>query len=159
MKRAVDETINAVLVQLQFIGEECVKIARENGDYNDITGNLRSSIGYVVLYNGSVVTQSITNPTAVAPGVRAVKRTRPDGTTYIAKQKIGGDGQKGTKQAAKMLDKLKAKFPTGCVLIVVAGMEYAAYVENVHGKRVLIDSKLKAEQLADKFFGKNSKRK
>lgn len=45
------------------------------------------------------------------------------------------------------------------MLIVCAGMQYAAYVENVHGKRVLVDSKLLAERLADKAFGKRSKRK
>lgn len=158
MKKTVDETINAVIVQLQYIGEECVKIARERGDYNDITGNLRSSIGYIVLYNGSVVTQSITNPTNVAPGVRAVKRTRKDGTEYIAKQKIGGDGHEGNRQAQQLLSRLKSDYPRGCVLIVCAGMEYAAYVENVHGKRVLVDAKLQAETLADKLFGKHSKR-
>lgn len=159
MKKTVDETINAVIVQLQYIGEECVKIAREQGDYNDITGNLRSSIGYTVLYNGSVVTQSITNPTSVSPGVRAVKRVRKDGTEYTAKQKVGGDGSEGNKQAKKLLSQLKSQYPRGCVLIVCAGMEYAAYVENVHGKRVLVDSKLLAERLADKLFGKRSKRK
>lgn len=159
MKKTVDETIKAVILQLQYIGEQCVTIAREKGDYNDITGNLRSSIGYIVLYNGSVVTQSITNPTNVAPGVRAVKRTRKNGTEYIAKQKIGGDGSKGNKQARDLLSKLSSKYPRGCVLIVCAGMEYAAYVENVHGKRVLVDSKLLAEHLADKLFGKRSKRK
>ena len=45
--------IVALLVkQLSFIGEECIRIARESGSYNDITGNLRSSIGYVVLVDG-----------------------------------------------------------------------------------------------------------
>jgi len=159
MNKTVEETIENVLNRLQYIGERCIKIARENGDYNDITGNLRSSIGYVVLYNGTVVTQSIANPTIVAPGERAVKRTRKDGTEYTAKQKIGGDGSDGAKQATKLLSTLKSKYPYGCVLIVCAGMQYAAYVENVHGKRVLVDSKLLAERLADKAFGKRSKRK
>ena len=48
--------IVALLVkQLSFIGEECIRIARESGSYNDITGNLRSSIGYVVLVDGKPV--------------------------------------------------------------------------------------------------------
>ena len=48
--------IVALLVkQLSFTGEECIRIARESGSYNDITGNLRSSIGYVVLVDGKPV--------------------------------------------------------------------------------------------------------
>ena len=35
-----------------YVGERCVTEARKAGEYNDITGNLRSSIGYVVLVNG-----------------------------------------------------------------------------------------------------------
>lgn len=159
MNKTVEETIENVLNRLQYIGERCIKIARENGDYNDITGNLRSSIGYVVLYNGSVFTQSITNPTSVSPGERPVTRKRKDGLEYVTKQKIGGDGKEGEKQARKLLSNLTVKYPRGCVLIVCAGMNYAAYVENVHGKRVLVDSKLLAERLADKFFGKRNRTK
>ncbi|MCM1166756.1 MAG: hypothetical protein NC401_12190 [Ruminococcus sp.] len=159
LKTSVEDAVANVIKRLQYIGEKCIEIARENGDYNDITGNLRSSIGYVVLHDGVVVTQSVTRPTSVAPGERAVKRTRKDGTEYIAKQKIGGDGAQGTKAANELLSRLQSKYPRGCVLIVCAGMEYAAYVENVHGKRVLVDAELKAEQLCNRFFGKRSKRK
>lgn len=159
MNRSVEETIERVLERLCMIGERCVEIARNNGDYNDITGNLRSSIGYLVLYNGVEYQSAITEPTNVAPGFRVVKRTRKDGKEYTAKQKIGGSGAEGTKAAKSLLDKLKSKYPRGCVLIVCAGMNYAAYVENVHGKRVLVDAKLKAEQLADKWFGKRSRKK
>lgn len=158
MNRSIDDAIERVLERLCMIGERCVAIARNNGDYNDVTGNLRSSIGYVVLYNGVEYRKSITEPTSVAIGERLVKRTRKDGTQYLAKQKIGGDGSEGAKQATELLDKLKSKYPRGCVLIVCAGMKYAAYVENVHGKRVLVDAKLKAEQLADKYFGKRSRK-
>lgn len=158
MNRSVEDTIDRVLKRLCMIGERCVAIARNNGDYNDVTGNLRSSIGYVVLYNGAEYRKSIIEPTNVAPGERLVKRTRKDGTQHLVKQKIGGDGSEGAKQATELLDKLKSKYPRGCVLIVCAGMEYAAYVENVHGKRVLVDAKLKAEQLADKWFGKRSRK-
>lgn len=150
---ANDAKQRAVMI-LQYIGEVCIRIARENGDYNDITGNLRSSIGYIVLNNGSVVTQRIARPTTVAAGQRDVKRTRKDGTEYIAHQKTGGDGSTGARQAQNVLSRLKSEYPRGLVLIVCAGMEYAAYVENVHGKRVLIDARLTAERLADKLLGK-----
>lgn len=37
MNKTVEETIENILNRLQYIGERCIKIARENGDYNDIT--------------------------------------------------------------------------------------------------------------------------
>ena len=44
-----------IIKQLSYIGEECIKVARKNGSYDYITGNLRSSIGYVILYDGKPV--------------------------------------------------------------------------------------------------------
>lgn len=44
-----------VINALAYIGETAVKTAREQGKYNDITGNLRSSIGYVILKDGKPV--------------------------------------------------------------------------------------------------------
>lgn len=156
--RRSQEKIVRALERLCMIGERCVAVARENGNYNDITGNLRSSIGYIVLYNGVEYRCALATPTNVAPGFRLVKREGKDGKEYTSKQKVGGDGAEGAKQAKELLDKLKPKYPRGAVLIVCAGMNYAAYVENVHGKRVLVDAKLKGEQLAQKWFG-NRKRK
>lgn len=40
---------------LQRTGEEFVKIARLEGNYIDHTGNLRSSIGYVIVKDGRIV--------------------------------------------------------------------------------------------------------
>jgi hypothetical protein len=132
LRASVDDMKRRAVMSLQYIGEECIRVARECGDYNDITGNLRSSIGYIVLDNGSVVTRRITQPTTT----------------------VSGDGSTGTRQAQNVLSRLKSKYPRGLVLIVCAGMEYAVYVENVHGKRVLVDARLTAERLADKLFGK-----
>ena len=121
--------IVALLVkQLSFIGEECIRIARES--YNDITGNLRSSIGYVVLVDGKPV------------------------VTGASKQYSGkdGNGEAGPPAAEALLQSLQAKFPWGVVLIVCAGMKYAAYVEAVHHKDVLTSAELKAESLAKKLL-------
>lgn len=155
MNRSADDIIKRIITRLQYIGEQCIKIAREKGDYNDITGNLRSSIGYVVLLNGAAVKQRIVQPTNVTPGERDVTRTKSDGSQYMAKEHVGGTGRGGRKAAKSLLDKLKTKYPRGCVLIVCAGMNYAAYVENIHGKRVLVDAQLTAERLAYKFFRQN----
>ena len=52
-----------IIFRFGQIGEEAVKTARDSGRYNDITGNLRSSIGYVILYDGKVMSQGGFQPT------------------------------------------------------------------------------------------------
>lgn len=108
----------AVLLRLQRIGEQFITDARLNGTYKDRTGNLRSSIGYIVLKNGEQLTRG--------------------GFVQIKK------GVFGTQKGQAFLEKLTLKFPKGYVLIVVAGMSYAAYVE-AKGRDVLTSSSFKAE--------------
>ena len=124
--------IDLLVKNMCYIGETCIKIARETGDYNDITGNLRSSIGYIVLSNGTVKKYG-------APVQTSGKK---------------GDGSAGVATGNELLTKLKAEYPYGVVLILCAGMEYAAFVENVRGKHVLIDAELEAQRLIDKLLGK-----
>ena len=50
------------------------------------------------------------------------------------------------------LDKLAAEFPYGVVLIVCAGMNYAAYVEAIHHKDVLSSAQMRAEQLIQELL-------
>ena len=127
LQQSMKDIANLIIRQLSYIGEECIRIAREPhaNDYNDITGNLRSSIGYVILYDGKPVLYG------------------------QSKQYNGekGDGAAGPPAAKELLKKLQAKFPWGIVLIVCAGMNYAAYVENIHHKDVLTSAELKAESL------------
>ncbi|MCM1301390.1 MAG: hypothetical protein NC250_00820 [Alistipes senegalensis] len=130
LQAKMKEIIALLVQQLTFIGEECIRIARESGSYNDITGNLRSSIGYVILVDGKPVKWG------------------------SAKQYNGkdGNGEAGPPAAEALLQSLQAKFPWGVVLIVCAGMKYAAYVEAVHHKDVLTSAELKAESLAKKLL-------
>lgn len=136
--RAKTELERKAIYYLSYIGEEAVKIARERGSYNDITGNLRSSIGYVILVNGKPV---LNGESKTFSGVRK-----------IGDKEISYNGIEGTKQGKKILQKLHGKFPTGIVLIVCAGMKYAAYVEDIHHKDVLATAKLEAEQLANQLL-------
>lgn len=130
LQAKMKDIIALLVKQLSFIGEECIRIARESGSYNDITGNLRSSIGFVVLVDGKPV------------------------VTSQSKQYDGekGNGEAGPPAAEALLKTLQAKFPWGVVLIVCAGMKYAAYVESVHHKDVLTSAELKAESLAKKLL-------
>ncbi len=122
-----------LIKRFTMIGEECVRIARESGSYNDITGNLRSSIGYVVLQDGKPVVNG------------------------ASKQYSGtkGNGEAGPAAAEALLNQLQAKFPRGIVLIVCAGMNYAAYVENVRHKDVLTTAELLMESLIRKHLTNN----
>ncbi len=128
-----EELERLLIKRFTMIGEECVRIARESGSYNDITGNLRSSIGYVVLKDGQAVVEG------------------------ASKQYSGpkGDGSDGPAAAEALLTQLQAKFPTGIVLIVCAGMNYAAYVENVRHKDVLTTAELLMESLIRKHLTNN----
>ncbi len=135
LNRKVTEIRDDLIQMLCYIGEECVKVARENGSYSDITGNLRSSIGYVVLYDGQVVQES-------------------EGKMYKGRK---GNGAAGVPAAQSLLSKLKAQFPWGLVLIVCAGMKYAAYVESVRGKDVLTSAELRSDQLVKSLLGKLTK--
>ena len=43
---------------LKWVGEKAVNEAKENGNYQDHTANLRNSIGYVVSVDGQVVDEN-----------------------------------------------------------------------------------------------------
>lgn len=119
-----------IILRFRQIGEECVKVARDSGRYNDITGNLRSSIGYVILYDGKPVQYG-------AP------------KQYSGKK---GNGELGAAAAESLLQRLQSKFPWGIVLIVCAGMNYAAYVEYHEDKDVLHSAEQTAEKLLDELL-------
>lgn len=105
---------------LARIGEECITEARENGDYLDQTGNLRSSIGYAIIKNGRIVSSS---------SFDAVNNAK-----------------EGKGQSKKLISDLLPEFSQGIALIVVAGMNYAAYVETK--RNVISSSELLAKQRA-----------
>ncbi|MEE9408268.1 MAG: hypothetical protein V3V28_09355 [Polaribacter sp.] len=88
-----------ILNTLRFVGEEFVNKARITGNYKDITGNLRSSIGYIILKDGKIIDKNF-------------------------------EGEKeGKNQGQKVAKEVAEQHPDGYVLIGVAGMQYAAYVE------------------------------
>ena len=129
-----EETIKRMLIQVyRYVGEACVKEARENGNYKDQTGNLRSSIGYAVLMDGAVVEQH--NP-----------EQGPRGT----------DKSTGTQTGASYLRQLIAdeSFSKGIVLIVSAGMNYAAYVEARYNYVVLSSAEQKAPSMVKEILNK-----
>ena len=117
----IDRRIKAIISTLDRIGNKCKNEAKDNGNYNDITKHLRNSVGYVVLNDGVVVGGGDFDQSA-------------------------GGGAGNTE-----LQKLIAKHQTGIVLIVVAGMNYAAAVE-ARNYNVLTSAELLAEQLVPQLL-------
>lgn len=91
-------------------GEEWLTYARENGPYQDHTSNLRNSIGYAVVQYGRVVIGAF--PAGIAP-------KEEGGNPREAKAK-------GEKYADSIISELN---PNKTYLVLVAGMEYAVFVE------------------------------
>lgn len=115
----------AIETVMQFIGEECVRIAREKGTYNDITGNLRNSIGYVLVRNGDIICRNFEE--------------------RVASKVVDAANGKGILQGQALAEELAKRFTKGYALIVVAGMHYAHYVESLN-KDVLDSAERYAQQ-------------
>lgn len=115
--------------RLQRLGEMCVTQARgvpPSVGFHDQTGNLRSSIGYMVFVDGVPVYQSTFEQ--VSP-----QAAHKDGVTYDG-------GKKGEAYCREI-----GENTTGVCLVVVAGMDYATYVES-KGRDVLTSAEHLAEQ-------------
>ena len=119
---------------LQYVGEQAIKEARENGKYKDRTGNLRSSIGYCILDNGKVIAES---------SFKVEKGTYTDERG----NKHPYSGDQGAREGREFLNSLISEHSSGLVLIIVAGMQYAAYVEAKNLN--VLDS---AEQLTERLL-------
>ena len=89
-----------IIWTLAMVGEQFVNDARNIQTYQDQTGNLRSSIGYIIARDGMIIQENVEG--------------KPEG---LAKAK--GVAREVLRENSK-----------GFILIVVAGMEYAAAVES-----------------------------
>lgn len=130
----VQRHINQVIASLQYVGEQVVNEIRTShiSEWNDQTGNLRSSIGYIVALDGQPLGMS---------GFQQVDGPKRGETTE--------DGSSIGKEYARNLCQL---YPKGIALIVVAGMEYAAYVEAMENKTVLAQGELEAQRLVTEMI-------
>ena len=104
----------ATVFMLQYLGKELAKYAKERHNYQDQTGNLTNSIGYAVVRQGKILT-------------------------------YGGENQpgEGAAEGLKVAQQMAATLPNSFSLIIVAGMNYAAYVE-AKGYNVILPAQLKA---------------
>jgi hypothetical protein len=107
---------NSILERFNRLGEVFVTNARNNNTYQDQSGNLRSSIGYMIFKNGEVIFEAF--PGSQSIGVQAAKEVA---------QQVFRDNPNN-----------------GFVFIGVAGMEYALAVES-KGYDVITGSSIVAE--------------
>lgn len=119
----LDAKIQNIIRVMKVAGEDAVNEARsyaKQNDWQDVTGNLRSSIGYVITLNGSIVGQDFEKVQGPQPATK-------DG------KKIGYDL---AIDIAKALPEI--------ALVIVAGMNYAVTVES-RGRNVLTSAEIKAK--------------
>lgn len=90
---------------LSAAGEKFVEVARKSGNYTDRTGNLRSSVGYIIAMDGETVSEN------------------------FDKSGKGNDGDTGISKARQLAEDISLAYQGSYVLIGVAGMEYAVHVE------------------------------
>lgn len=113
------EAVNRrVIAVLHRVGLEATTVARTSHRYLDQTGNLTSSIGYIVVQDGVI---------------------QGEGDYNVIKQ--GGEGSARGRRFAQDVAK---EHPQGTYLIIVAGMPYATYVEAL-GLNVLDSAKVHAK--------------
>lgn len=114
--------VDKIVIQaLANLGDMCVKEARdrvEEESWFNQTGNLRSSVGYVIVSHGRIVKHS-------------------DFGTVL-------HGAEGSRVGKALAEELAKKYSSDYVLIVVAGMHYAEYVEAKNSKSVLASAELLA---------------
>jgi hypothetical protein len=123
LMREAERVDRLTIRALSKLGEQCVtKIRDRAGDksWYDQTGNLRSSVGYVIAHNKNIIQYSTFNQV-----------------------KQGSEGVKTGKDLAKELAKI---YSNNYVLIVVAGMNYAEFVEAMDNKDVLASTELWARE-------------
>lgn len=107
---------------LQAAGEQFVKLAREQGNYKDQTGNLRSSIGYIIVSDGAILDSN------------------------FQKSGKGTEGDKGIENGNRIAKEVAKSYNNGMVLIGVAGMNYSVFVEAMEGLDVITGASIQTEQ-------------
>ena len=137
-----------IIRNLRIAGEEAVKKARlmatKDGvggggvlpPYTVQTGNLVSSVGYAITYEGRIIDMSSFQPVE--------GRKDKNGIPL-------GDGVEGSTTGKAYVKELAMRFPQGYALILVAGMEYASYVQELYYRDVLVSGTLVAEQLVNEL--------
>lgn len=141
MNREAQKNQARVIAILHNVGQDTVNKIRTKhiSAWNDRTGNLRSSIGYIICIDGK--------PVEISPFEKVV------GPEPQTPGEPSGD-QEGRAYAKR----LASLYPSGIALIVVAGMNYASYVEKRDNKVVLAQAELEAPAMVKRLLDKLNKK-
>lgn len=108
--RAIAEQVRrvnlAIVREMERIGEESLNRIKRSHTYLTQTGKLESSTGYVVVWDGRVVKSGDWSAATASP-----------------------EADSGILMGKALADSLVQRYTQGIVLIMVAGAEYAAYVD------------------------------
>lgn len=115
----------AIIHSMEVAGQQGTNEARAHGEYLDQTGNLRSSVGYKVAYNGIVV------------GSSAFDKVR--------------NGDKGSRIGNDFAKSTAESIHGNHCLVLVAGMDYAPYLQ-AKGRKVLGDAEEVTKRSLTKQF-------
>lgn len=127
MEKAIND---AILEKLIEVGERAITIVRlkikTDGGYDNWTGNLRSSTGFIIYKDGKVVNKNF--------------EASPVGTDKATGLRVGLE---------KALDTLRES--KGWGIVMVSGMEYASWVES-KGYDVLKGARIGLEEALQQAF-------
>lgn len=128
--KALEILRDNIIEVLSYLGEQGINKARlpHLGDWNDITGNLRSSIGYGVYEHGK--------------------------EQILSAFEVVRKGHEGKAKGIALVEELARKYSNTFVLVVVAGMDYASYVEAKENRDVLASATLDALSKMDRYMNK-----
>ncbi|MFV0501720.1 MAG: hypothetical protein ACK5MH_09050 [Bacteroidales bacterium] len=135
LKQCSEQVHKETVRVLSYIGERCIIEARDRSQkesWIDRTGNLRSSVGYVIVANGEIVAMS--------------------------DFKQVNDGSEGIYRGERYARTIAAWHRTGYALIVVAGMSYASFVEAMENKVVLASAETLAMKIVPEIMNELKKR-
>ena len=124
LRQATNILKTEITMALAKLGEECVAKARDRSaeeSWIDQTGNLRSSIGYAVYDHAVKQVESAFN--------------------------VVMKGKQGPSEGRKMIDEAARQYSDVFALVVVAGMNYAEWVEAKKNKDVLESTRIWAEKV------------
>lgn len=132
---------------LQRLGEQCVTHARlipASVGFTDQTGNLRASIGYVIFKDGQALHANYEKPHGRGSGGGEDIESEGGDSGGVLVGHEGG-GSVGAAVGIALAKKVALEFPVGLILVVTAGMNYAAALES-RGRDVLASAEILAQR-------------
>lgn len=128
LEKRVELIRKEIIDSLEFLGNKCIIEAKTNRGYGIISGNLTSSVGYVIVDHGTII--------------KVAGFEKP----ITASSDRNGKNEDGAKEGKSLADSLAKKASSkGYALIVVAGMHYASHIEAM-GLNVIGSAELLAER-------------